>query len=63
MNCASARYVVNNWFKPQYRRKGYVRLTFYDGYVTWRCANLPRRAYRCRESESGTSFRFNYRRF
>jgi hypothetical protein len=63
MNCASARYVINQWFQPQYRRRGFVRLSFYDGYVTWHCANLPGRRYRCRESTSGTSFSFSWRRF
>jgi hypothetical protein len=60
MNCASARYVMNNWLRPAYSMSWANRLPtrFYDGYVTWYCGKTSYLRWRCREYDSYTSFRF-----
>jgi hypothetical protein len=61
MNCASSRYVVNQWLKPAYQRQWSNRIPthFYDGYVTWYCHKTSVYSWRCDEYDSGTAFRFN----
>ena len=60
MNCASARYVLNDWLRAEYEDQYSHRIPtrFYDGYVTWRCRRLTRYRWQCSEKDSGTSFRF-----
>lgn len=60
MNCPSARYVMNKWLRPAYRRSYGARLPtrFYDGYVTWHCGKITSRRWRCDEYTSYTTFRF-----
>jgi len=60
MNCASARYVLNNWLRRAYEQGSSHRLPtrFYDGYVTWYCGRLSGKKWRCDEYESNTAFRF-----
>lgn len=60
MNCASARYVMNNWLRRAYARSSRHRLPtrFFDGYVTWYCGKTSARGWRCDEYETNTAFRF-----
>lgn len=60
MNCASARYVMNNWLRRAYARTWSNRLPtrFFDGYVTWYCGRTSTRGWRCDEYETNTAFRF-----
>jgi len=60
MNCASSRYVVNQWLKRSWQRAHYNHLPgrFFDGYVTWDCGKTSYYGWRCSEYTSGTSFRF-----
>lgn len=58
MNCPSARYVLNKWLRPTYQRSGRLPLSFFDGYVTWRCRKLTSSRWQCNEYDSGTAFRF-----
>jgi hypothetical protein len=60
MNCSSARYVLNDWLRRTYEESYSHKLPrrFYDGYVTWYCAKLTRKKWRCDEYQSDTAFRF-----
>jgi hypothetical protein len=60
MNCASSRYVFNQWLKPAYeqQRSNRIPTDFYDGYVTWHCHKTSYYRWRCDEYDSNTAFRF-----
>ena len=60
MNCASARYVLNNWLRRSYQQsyKDKLPTRFYDGYVTWYCGKTSPKRWRCAEYDSNTAFRF-----
>ena len=60
MNCASARYVMNNWLRRTFARSYSRKLptNFYDGYVTWYCGKLSSKRWRCDEYDSNTAFTF-----
>ena len=60
MNCASARYVLNQWLRRTYQQSSKNRLPtrFYDGYVTWYCGKRSPKRWRCEEYDSNTAFRF-----
>src|SRR3954451_9714596 len=60
MNCASARYVMGK-LRAQYRRHGRIRVTFYDGYVTWHGFKTSRYGWRFYENTSNTAFSFRAR--
>ena len=63
MNCPSARYVLNQWLRPAFRRSSVARLpySFYDGYVTWTCRRGSGSWWTCREYTSNTAFSFKAR--
>jgi hypothetical protein len=65
MNCASVRYVVNQWLRPAYENQwsNKIPTRFYDGYVTWHCWKTSRLRWRCEEYSSNTAFRFKAYRF
>jgi hypothetical protein len=63
MNCASVRYVANQWLRRSLaRQSGYPALgrPFFDGYVTWHCHKIGGyHRWQCAEFTSNTWFRFS----
>jgi hypothetical protein len=63
MNCASGRYAMRK-VRRQFRRKGYLPRTFFDGYVRWWGRQVGGVRWngtaQYHENDSDTAFRFRF---